>query len=57
MEEKKVWPAATWWPTSFVVASGEWVEEKRVCVCVWRRDENREESCRVVVWSLVGDAQ
>ena len=50
VEEKKVWPAATWWPTSFMVAIDESVEEKRVCVCGTEMRIGKEESCRIVVW-------
>ena len=55
MEEKNVWPAATWWPASFVVASGEWVWRRSDVVCVWRRGENRKEESRcglVVGWGV-----
>ena len=40
----------SWWR----VANG-W--RRSESVCVWRRDDNQEESRRVVVWSLVGGAQ
>jgi len=43
VEEKRVWPAATWWLACFVVASGD-VGGGEVSMCMAREVGREEES-------------